>query len=255
MARRSAELPPPILDKPAGTSIRPYRRSALNPQTANHSLRYGHRETQIGARTVILQPWAGEDSTRLPSRLIFLDRDGVLVDLNDRYAITPEAVYELPGVDSAVSRLASAGFRAVVVTNQSGIGRGLVSEKQALDINAWILRKVDPGRRFIEFTLMCPHAPDDACSCRKPLTQGVERFINPVEALRGRWFVGDQMTDLQCAESLGMKPVLVRTGHGNTALRRVSELRFLPQIVTDFSAFADLALRDSREPSDYEVLP
>lgn len=204
---------------------------------------------------MILQPWAGGDSTRLPSRLIFLDRDGVLVNPNDRYAITPETVYELPGVGSAVSRLASAGFRAVVVTNQSGIGRGVVSEKQALDINAWILRKVDPGRRFIEFTLICPHTPDDACACRKPLTQGVEKFINPVEALRGRWFIGDQITDLQCAESLGMKPILVRTGHGNTTLRRVSELRFLPQIVADFSAFADLALRDSRETSDYEALP
>lgn len=197
---------------------------------------------------MIVQGWAQSDSLSSPVRPVFLDRDGVLVDLVDRYALARDTVCELPGVRCAASRLASAGFKAIVVTNQSGIGRGLVSVKQALDINTWILNQVDPDRHFIEFTLICPHTPEDNCSCRKPLTHGIEQFVSPIDRLQGHWFVGDQMTDLQCAESLGMQPVLVQTGQGRKTLRRIHELRQAPKVVENFSAFADLALQCQFDP-------
>lgn len=240
------------MDQPARVGSGSHHRPSRNPPTAEGSIRHGREATDIDARIVILQNWARTDRTGPRAPLIFLDRDGVLVDLSDRYALTAEAVCELPGVRKGVSRLASAGFKAVVVTNQSGIGRRLVSKEQALDINSRILRKVDPDRKFIEFTLICPHTPDDNCKCRKPQTQGIEHFVGPLHPLRGQWFVGDQVTDLQCAEALAMKPVLVLTGHGRETLHRIRSLPRPPRTVEDFSAFVDLALYERDRPKPNE---
>jgi D-glycero-D-manno-heptose 1,7-bisphosphate phosphatase len=151
-------------------------------------------------------------------RAVFLDRDGVLVEDAD-YVRSVRQLAVLPGAAEAVRRLRKAGLKAVVISNQSGVGRGYFSRRTLQRIHAELKARLARAGARLDAIYYCPHLPPGkgvkACGCRKPETGMV------MKAAR-RWglelsecfFVGDSTTDLQAARNAGCRPVLVRTGKG-----------------------------------------
>ncbi|MEF3698975.1 D-glycero-alpha-D-manno-heptose-1,7-bisphosphate 7-phosphatase [Desulfolutivibrio sp.] len=146
---------------------------------------------------------------------VLLDRDGTVI-VDEHYLCDPARVRLLPGAGQALARLAAAGMRLFVVSNQSGIGRGYFSETGHLAVQARLARLLDDYGVRLAGATFCPHAPDAACACRKP---GLGQW----EALRLRHgldpattaVVGDKASDVAFGKNLGAAvTVLVLTGHG-----------------------------------------
>ena len=150
-------------------------------------------------------------------RAVFLDRDGTIL-VEKEYLADPRQAELIPGAAEGLRRLADAGFVLVVVTNQSGIARGMygVADYEAVDARMRGLLAQHGVR--IEASYYCPHHPDfnGVCQCRKP---GSALFRQAARELgldvRASWLVGDRLRDLEPAASLGARgSVLVRTGYG-----------------------------------------
>jgi D,D-heptose 1,7-bisphosphate phosphatase len=159
---------------------------------------------------------------------IFLDRDGTL--LTERgYLSDPRKIKFYRGTAAALRSLQKAGFRLIVVTNQSGIGRGYFSEKTFGEINRRFLALLRARAVVIDGVYYCPHAPSAGCRCRKPkpylLRRAAARWKIPVAS---SYVIGDQMTDIDMAVAAGARPVLVLTGSGRrnrtAALRRGAKI-------------------------------
>jgi histidinol-phosphate phosphatase family protein len=162
-----------------------------------------------------------------PSRIVFLDRDGTLnVDIG--YVTSPSQLEIIPGAVSALAKLCAAGFKLVIVTNQSAVARGLINEDQVREINAALLEEIaarDSSVK-IEQVFFCPHHAKDNCLCRKPKTGMVEKFIASEEFdFQNSWMVGDKLMDLGFGENLGIplsQNLLVLTGHGKAEFEKCS---------------------------------
>jgi histidinol-phosphate phosphatase family protein len=139
------------------------------------------------------------------SRFVFLDRDGTLV--RDTGYPHRDADYELlPGVPAALRRLADAGFRLAIVTNQSGIGRGLFSPADFERFQARLVADLAAGGVQIERTYHCPHRPDEGCACRKPEPGLLWRARDELGAdLAASWVVGDGAGDVELAARAGCR--------------------------------------------------
>ena len=154
------------------------------------------------------------------ARLIILDRDGVINHDSDQYIRSPEEWRPIPGSLEAIARLNHAGFRVVVATNQSGLGRGLYDTATMIAINDKMHRALAHVGGRIDAVFFCPHTAESDCECRKPkagmLVEIGRRF--GVD-LTGVPCIGDSLRDLQAAESVGAQPILVLTGKGERTLR------------------------------------
>ena len=147
---------------------------------------------------------------------VFLDRDGTLMEEVD-YCRDPAKVRLLPGVIAGLARLKAAGFRAVIITNQSGIGRGRITEVEYAAVHARLLALIGPG--LIDATYYCPDAPDHPSTHRKPLPGMVHEAARDLGLDLGRsWLIGDKASDIQCGLNAGVQPILVKTGYGARAL-------------------------------------
>jgi D-glycero-D-manno-heptose 1,7-bisphosphate phosphatase len=146
---------------------------------------------------------------------VFLDRDGTLMRDVD-YCGDPKDVDLLPGVSESLRRLKNAGYKLIVVTNQSGIGRGYFNEEQYKAVEAELDRQI--GNGVIDASYYCPHLPGDGCKCRKPSPEMVLQAAGDHDVdLARSFFVGDKASDIECGRSAGVKTILVRTGCGNEA--------------------------------------
>lgn len=149
-----------------------------------------------------------------PRRAVFLDRDGTLVD-DPGFLRDPDDVRLLPGAADAVRLLNAAGVPAVVVTNQSGIGRGLISEPEYRLVSErfeWLLKAEGA---HLDALYHCPHAPerDGPCDCRKPGPLLYRRAAEDLGLDLGQsWWVGDRPSDVEPARVFGGQGILVRTG-------------------------------------------
>jgi histidinol-phosphate phosphatase family protein len=152
---------------------------------------------------------------------VLLDRDGTLLEERE-YAHRPEDYAVLPGAYAAVARLREAGFGIVVVTNQSGIGRGLFSAADYRAFEARMLADFAAHGAALDGCYHCPHAPDAGCACRKPGTALGERAAreHAIE-LGASWVIGDKDSDVAFARALGARAVLVKSGHGADHVARV----------------------------------
>lgn len=156
---------------------------------------------------------------------VFLDRDGTINE-DPGFLADPGLVKLFPGVPQALRRLRDAGLKIVIISNQSGIGRGLIQPQQLDDVNARIfeLAGVQPDAIY-----MCFHHPEEAvgefrvqCGCRKPATGLVDQGVAQLALDPQRSFVvGDRPADVDCGRAAGMTTVLVRTGHGEGTLSDV----------------------------------
>jgi len=149
-----------------------------------------------------------------PNRAVFLDRDGTL-NVDPGYLSDPDQVVLLPGVGEALARLGNAGFLLVVVSNQSGIGRGIFPEAALGPIHQRMNDLLRPFGARIDAFRYCPHRPEDACSCRKPspaLLLDAARDLG-IDLSRS-FMVGDKAIDLEAGRAAGCAAGLVRTGAG-----------------------------------------
>ena len=153
-------------------------------------------------------------------KLVILDRDGVINTDSEHYIKTPEEWTPIPGSLEAIARLTQAGFRVVVATNQSGVGRGLFDMATLNAMHDKMHKAVNQLGGRIDAVFFCPHAQDAGCACRKPqpgmLLEIAARFNL---ALKGVPVIGDSLRDLQAASAAGARPILVLTGKGAQTLK------------------------------------
>jgi D-glycero-D-manno-heptose 1,7-bisphosphate phosphatase len=143
---------------------------------------------------------------------VFFDRDGTLIE-EAHYCGDPARVKVLSGVPKALERLKQAGFLVFVITNQSGIGRGLITEDQYRAVEAEMLRQAGPGS--IDGVYFCPDAPGAGSRRRKPEPAMVLEAATAHGVDLGRsFFVGDKADDIECGRRAGVRTILVRTGYG-----------------------------------------
>jgi heptosyltransferase II len=143
---------------------------------------------------------------------IFLDRDGTLNE-DPGYLRSASDLKLLPGVGAALARLKSAGARLVVITNQSGVGRGYLTLKDLEAIHARLEGLLEQRDAALDAIYFCPHHPDAGCRCRKPATGMVDRAVSELQVdLKKAYLIGDHATDMQLAKAVGATSVLVTRG-------------------------------------------
>lgn len=152
-------------------------------------------------------------------KLIILDRDGVINEDSDHYIKSAAEWRPLKGSVEAIARLTHAGYRVVVATNQSGIGRGLFDMATLNAMHEKMHKVVAQAGGRIHAVFYCPHKDDDDCACRKPkpgmYVDIAKRFNTD---LRGVPALGDALRDLKASVAAGCAPVLVKTGKGEKTL-------------------------------------
>jgi len=172
-------------------------------------------------------------------RLVILDRDGVINEDSDAYIKSPNEWVPIAGSLEAIARLCRHEYRVVIVTNQSGIARGLYSMDMLNKIHIRMLDHIRQKGGQIDAILFCPHGPDDHCDCRKP-KPGL--FLELAQRLKvnltGVPSVGDSLRDLQAAQAVNALPVLVETGKGKDAR---AQLGSTGSVLADIPVYPDLA--------------
>lgn len=159
-------------------------------------------------------------------RAAFLDRDGTIIE-DTGFVRDPGGVVLLPGAAEAITRLNDAGWVVVVVTNQSGIARGLLTEKEYVAVAARVGEVLAARGARIDATWMCPHHPDVSgpCDCRKP---GLKHYLAAAERfgidLTKSVFVGDRPSDIEPAKALGGRGILLgATAQGFTTASSLAD--------------------------------
>ena len=155
-------------------------------------------------------------------RAVFADRDGTIIE-DRHYIADPADVALIPGSPEALLRLRALGFALVVVTNQSGIGRGLYTVADYRRVARETDRQLERAGVVVDATYFCTDAPggDPRTTCRKPSTVMYRQAARDLGlVLAGSYFVGDKLSDILPAEALGGTGILVRTGHGETEEKR-----------------------------------
>jgi D-glycero-D-manno-heptose 1,7-bisphosphate phosphatase len=150
-------------------------------------------------------------------RHIILDRDGVLNHEapEGSYVREPAEFRWLPGALEALAQLRRAGVRLSVVTNQAGVGRGLMSLQQLAAVHERMQTEAAAHGGALDAVLYCPHAPEEQCSCRKPAPGLIQAAVaRSGIAVSDSLVVGDDRRDLEAAERAGVAAALVRTGKG-----------------------------------------
>lgn len=166
---------------------------------------------------------------------IFLDRDGVLIENRSDYVRDWSQVKILPEAIHTLSFPVIKNYKVVIVTNQSAIGRGLISLKTANDINSQLVKLIHHHGGQVDGVYMCPHKPDDGCSCRKPkpglLLQAAKEFSLD---LQRSWMIGDAWSDVQAGETAGVhQSILLRTGRGAQQLLQVPPINITRYLIFD----------------------
>ena len=170
------------------------------------------------------------------AKLIVLDRDGVINYDSDEYIKSEREWHPLPGALEAIARLTAAGYRVVVISNQSGVGRGLLDLATLEKIHKKMTASVGAHGGRLAGIYFCPHTPDAGCECRKPkagLLHTMQADMG-ITSLEGVPLIGDKESDLELALAVGARGILVRTGKGARTLAAMDGYRGV-------ESYADLA--------------
>jgi D-sedoheptulose 7-phosphate isomerase len=181
-------------------------------------------------------------------RAVFLDRDGVINEnLDGDYVKSWREFAFIPGAIEAIKRLTNGGWDLIVISNQSGINRGIVSAETVEDVHGRMLREICSAGGRIKALYYCPHRPDENCDCRKPepglvLKAAEEHDID----LGASYLVGDAIRDIEAGVRAGCRTILVMTGRGTQELKERDKWVSAPDyIVPDLGAAADVILGES----------
>lgn len=175
-------------------------------------------------RAVLDAPGAGPTRYQVPSQpiggtapVLFVDRDGVIIEDTD-YIRDPAEVVMIPGAAAALARAQGAGLRIVVVTNQSGIGRGYYSDRDFAAVQSRVDHLLADEGVTLDAVYYCPHAPEAACNCRKPRPGLLDAAAASFCWTSGSaWMIGDKLSDIRLGRQAGLRAYLVRTGQGRRA--------------------------------------
>jgi D-glycero-D-manno-heptose 1,7-bisphosphate phosphatase len=174
------------------------------------------------------------------ARFVLVDRDGTINEevghLDD-----PADLRLIPGAAGAIRRLRSAGLGVVVVTNQADVGRGLLALEDLERIHDTLSTMLDAQGAHVDAILHCPHAPEDACACRKPAPgmahDAAARFgFDPTRA----FVIGDHAGDVGMGRAIGATTFLVLTGHGVDERPRADRDDLADHVVPDLGAAVDI---------------
>jgi D-glycero-D-manno-heptose 1,7-bisphosphate phosphatase len=157
-------------------------------------------------------------------RAVFLDRDGTLNE-DPGYLNDASQLKLLPGVGEALSLLKRAGFLLVVVSNQSGVGRGLIEVQSLCEIHKRLNVLLSPWSVQIDRFELCFHRPDEECECRKPKPKLIQDAAVELKIdLAQSYMIGDRISDLDAGVAAGCKAsILVRTGSGDAAVAEIKD--------------------------------
>lgn len=152
-------------------------------------------------------------------RYVLLDRDGVINYDSKDFIKSPEEWRPIEGSLEAIALLNKQGYGVAVLTNQSGIARGLFDEAMLATIHDKMHRMLAEKGGEITAIYYCPHGPDSLCNCRKPKPGLLEQFAEEHNIdLTTVSFIGDSLRDIQAAQAVGANPILVKTGKGQKTL-------------------------------------
>jgi histidinol-phosphate phosphatase family protein len=144
-------------------------------------------------------------------RAVFLDRDGTLI-VDVGYPRDPRQVRLLPGSGAGLAQLRRHGFLLVLVSNQSGVGRGLVTAAEAEAVHREVVAHLGKQGVRLDAAYYCPHAPEEGCACRKPSPVLLTRAAEDLRVDLARSFmVGDKLSDIAAGQRAGCRTVLLRT--------------------------------------------
>ncbi len=179
------------------------------------------------------------------AKAVFLDRDGVInVSLDGDYVKSWDEFEFLPKAKEAIKALTDTGWDIIVVSNQAGISRGIMSAQAVEEINYRMVNELEHCGGKVRAVYYCPHRPDENCGCRKPkpgmlLQAGCELGIN----LSQSYLIGDSITDIQAGAQVGCTTILVKTGQGSESLEGSNQWSVSPDyIVSDLFEAVELAL-------------
>jgi len=143
-------------------------------------------------------------------RALFLDRDGTVI-VDRGYMKDPNQVELLPGASDALRKLAREGWKLIIVGNQSGVGRGLITKEEMDAVQAKFLRLMKSNGIEITASYFCIHAPEDNCECRKPATLSVEKAARDhAISAEQSWMIGDRESDILCGRNAGCSTIWLR---------------------------------------------
>lgn len=157
------------------------------------------------------------------NRAVFIDRDGVLIrDMN--YLSDHRKIVFFKKSFEAIRMLKKAGFKIVVVTNQSGVGRGYFPLKTVELIHRHLKQKLAAHNARVHGIYLCPHAPDQNCSCRKPKTGMMKKAQNDLQLnLKKSYIIGDKYDDVLAGHNFGGTSILVLTGKGKKERKKIKK--------------------------------
>jgi D,D-heptose 1,7-bisphosphate phosphatase len=173
----------------------------------------------------------------MPNLAVFLDRDGTLNE-DPGYINDPEKVVLFPETGDALALLKKYGFLLIVISNQSGIARGLMTSKDVESVNDKINNLLSEYKVKIDAFYFCPAHPDysneEDCECRKPSPKLIFEATKEFNIdLKKSYFIGDSIADVQCGKNAGIKTILVRTGKGGESFSILQKGNNFPTFVAD----------------------
>jgi D-glycero-D-manno-heptose 1,7-bisphosphate phosphatase len=183
-------------------------------------------------------------SDQRSTRLVILDRDGVINLDSDSYIKSVDEWIPVPGSIAAIARLSIAGCQIAVATNQSGLARGYFDSVTLANMHSLMCDLVEEQGGTINAVVYCPHGPDEGCRCRKPAPGLLERISEELQiSVEGAWYVGDSQKDIELAVAMKCVPILVRSGKGMQTETQMRKAQTLPRLVfDDLAAAADFII-------------
>jgi len=178
-------------------------------------------------------------------RTVFLDRDGVINKNSENdYVKTWDEFRFIPKAKEAIRALTDAHWDTIIISNQAGVGKGVMSAQAVEEINTRMIDEIERGGGEVKAVYYCPHRQDEGCECRKPkpgmlLRAACEHLIEVSES----YLIGDKITDIQAGAQVGCTTILVKTGCGEKHFEKHSQWPVIPDyIASDLSEAVELLL-------------
>ena len=147
-------------------------------------------------------------------KAVFLDRDGV-INVEKDYLYKIEDFEFMDGLFDSLRYLQELGYKLFIITNQSGIARNYYKIEDFNHLTSWMLSEFEKNGIKISQVELCPHGPNDNCTCRKPKTEMIENILKNFSLdLEKSWLIGDKSSDIKCAKNANIKNTIqVKSGH------------------------------------------